>query len=388
MKTLGLRSIEASKKGSGHRMAPFDELSIAVIAEDLGMPLDEGSKRIIFSIIREFMKKRISVSIFTSHKNLDLGNVYQLPENRFLVGASFRSNLRAQAPDIILYMPASSGTVGAFIRATMIKMQSSSIPLCLLNTQYRELPAYTRYLRFDRYIDLVFTLSPASTNILQSLGMKTILLSGGVDCDVFKPAGKQEKMLLRSKYGFQEKDQIVLHVGHGNRARNAAILARLIEFGFTVMLVFSTTTPTDAGLLADLRNSGVNVFDEYIDDIQDFYKMADCYVFPVSCSSSAIDIPLSVLEAMACNLPVVTTRFGGLPAWFEPGKGIYYGSTDEEILRLVKEAMKENDCKTLEKVSCFSWENMAATILEKFQEDRIQNEIKKTMIDGNHTKKV
>ena len=98
--------------------------------------------------------------------------------------------------------------------------------------------------------------------------------------------------------------------------------------------------------------------------------MADCYLFPVFHATSAIDAPLSVLEAMACNLPIVTTRFGALPGMFQSGNGFYYGDTEEEIVRMVKQAVEEQDCRTFEMVSPYSWDNAASTILETLQETR------------------
>ena len=345
-----------------------DPLRVAVVVEDLRLPLDEGAKKTSFSLIRSFIKKGANVSIFTCYKNPLLENVFPLPGNKFLFGYSFTRNLRAQTPDVILYTPASSGTIGAFVRAAVIKTQSPGIPLALLNLQYRELPVFARYFNLNRYADIVFTQSQASMDVFRSFGCKTILLPGGVDLTVFRPVSKQEKRLLRLKYGFQDADQIVLHIGHCKRDRNVSALARLIMSGFKVILIASTSTAIDRDLLVELRQSGVTVITDFIENIQHFYQMADCYLFPVLRATSAIDAPLSVLEAMACNLPIVTTRFGALPSMFQSGNGLYYGDTEEEIIGLVNQAVEEQDCRTFEMVSSYSWDKVALTILETLEE--------------------
>jgi hypothetical protein len=57
--------------------------------------------------------------------------------------------------------------------------------------------------------------------------------------------------------------------------------------------------------------------------------LADVYVFPNFVDRedtilSAIDIPLSVPGAMSCNLPVITTRFGGLDRLLEDRSGLFF----------------------------------------------------------------
>lgn len=351
-------------------LAPLrrDTLRIAVIVEDLRLPLDEGAKKTGFNLIRAIENKGAQVFVFTRYANPLLEDAFQLPGNRFLFGYSFGRYLRVQSPDVILYMPASSGTIGAFVRAAMIKTQSFGIPLALLNLQYRELPVFARYFGLQRVVDIVFTQSQASTEAFRSFGCKTIGLPGGVDREIFQPAGEKGKLLLRSKYGFQDADRIILHVGHCNRERNVLVLSRLVELGFRAILIASTSTVIDPDLLVELRQSGVTVITDFVESIQHFYQMADCYLFPVFRATSAIDAPSSVLEAMACNLPIVTTRFGALPGMFHPGNGFYYGDSEEEIVRMVKQAVEEQDCRTFEMVSPYSWDNAASTILETLQE--------------------
>jgi glycosyltransferase involved in cell wall biosynthesis len=343
-------------------------LRIAFIIEDLSLPLDEGAKNTGFKLIQALKNKGAKVLVFTRHENPLLKESFQLPGNKFLIGCQFSRNLKAQEPDVIFYVPTSSGTLGAFIRAALIKTQSSSRPLALLNLQYRELPSFARYFGLHRHADIVFTQSRSSSEVFCSFGCRIVLLPGGVDHTVFHPVSRQEKRQIRLEHGFQESDRIVLHVGHCNRHRNVTVLAQLVMLGFKVIMIASTTTAVDRALLAELRQTGVTVITDFAENIQHFYQLADCYIFPVFRATSAIDFPLSILEAMACDLPVVTTQFGALPAMFQPGNGFYYGDNNEEIVRLVKQAIEEQDCRTSEMVSQYSWDNLASLILETLQE--------------------
>lgn len=345
----------------------WDSLHVAVIVEDLRLPLDEGAKNVSFSLIRSLIKKGAQVSIFTRYGNPLLENVFPLPENKFLFGFSFVRNQKARGADAIIYIPTSSGTFGAIIRAATIKIQSFYLPLALLSLQYRELPVLARFCGLCRCVDIVFTQAQASKDVFCSLGFKTYLLPGGVDHTIFRPADGQDKHLLRKKYGFHDEDQIILHVGHCNRDRNVMVLTKLIRSGVKVILIASTSTAIDHDLLFELRQSGITVITEYIENIHHYYQMADCYLFPVLRPTSAIDTPLSVLEAMACNLPVVMTRFGALPDRFEAGNGLYFAETEDEIIGMVNRALDGKNCKTSEMVSQFSWDQLTEIMMEKLQ---------------------
>lgn len=55
------------------------------------------------------------------------------------------------------------------------------------------------------------------------------------------------------------------------------------------------------------------------------YQLSDLYIFPVIFEGGCIGIPLSILEARACGIPVMSTEFGGLKEASEcMNEGIYY----------------------------------------------------------------
>jgi len=91
--------------------------------------------------------------------------------------------------------------------------------------------------------------------------------------------------------------------------------------GVQTLLAGSRSTPQDATLIEELRAAGVRVIADFVPHVEELYQLADLYVFPCppdapAEQTPAIEVPLSVLEALACDLPVATTRFGGLPALF------------------------------------------------------------------------
>ena len=89
--------------------------------------------------------------------------------------------------------------------------------------------------------------------------------------------------------------------------------------GYQVVIVGRETEIADKQLMRELQEAGCLVWIKHFSNIEDIYNLADCYVFPTIQEKACIESPLSVLEAMACNLPVVTTRFGALASIFGEG---------------------------------------------------------------------
>ena len=74
---------------------------------------------------------------------------------------------------------------------------------------------------------------------------------------------------------------------------------------------------------ATLINEGMTVIRKYISSMVDIYNLADFYVFPVLRQDGAIETPLSVMEAMACNLPIVSVPVGDVPEVIGSTDGCY-----------------------------------------------------------------
>ena len=110
------------------------------------------------------------------------------------------------------------------------------------------------------------------------------------------------------------------------------------------------------------------IIDGYNAKIEKCYGLADCYVFPTTTSVGSIDVPLTVLEAMAHNLPVVSTKFGGLPRIFKEGSGFFYADVASFCTKI--QALKQGlvDVHTRELVLPYSWDNIANNLYAVYQE--------------------
>ena len=180
--------------------------------------------------------------------------------------------------------------------------------------------------------DLVLVQAEDSDRRFRSLGFRTEYLPNGVDTARFVPVDSSTKKHLREKYEIDTDKFVILHVGAVNRGRNLESLQRVQGGGVQVLILGRASERGDARLANELRQSGCLVWTQYVACLEEIYALSDCYVFPTTHRRYCVEMPLSVLEAMSCNLPVVTTRFGALPRAFQEGDGLIFAADGDKAL--------------------------------------------------------
>ncbi|MBR5773452.1 MAG: glycosyltransferase family 4 protein, partial [Clostridia bacterium] len=182
-------------------------------------------------------------------------------------------------------------------------------------------------------------------------------LKAGVDTERFVPVSPERAVELKQKLGFDPDKKLIIHVGHLNRGRNVQQLTKLTD-KYEVLLITSTQTrdEQDIELKNELISGGVRIIDTYIPDIEQVYQMADAYLFPVVEQGRCIDVPLSCMEAAACNKPVVTTDFGEMREFI--GKdGFYFIDSFEpqELCSKIEQALAVQSVSTRQAVLPYDW---------------------------------
>jgi len=151
------------------------------------------------------------------------------------------------------------------------------------------------------------------------------LIYNGVDTKRFRP---RDKPALRARLKLPADKRIVLFASKGGpraELKGITYARRLVdEWGGDerILFVFIGGGADSPGV----RSLG---FIRDREAMAELYAACDLYLHP----SLADNCPLSVLEAMACGLPVLTFRTGGIPELVEHGKtGYVAGYRDAEDL--------------------------------------------------------
>jgi glycosyltransferase involved in cell wall biosynthesis len=288
---------------------------VCVLSEDLSGAPDEGIKNFSLAIARALNGTHDVTLISTRGDPASvLAGVCFAPTSRAFLGGRLRATLRRAAPDVILYVPTASTTLMSFVRSRLLKAYCPKAQVVLIGLQPRQHTGIQEILVRHLLPDRVWVQTRRAQQHLLRLGCQAGLIGAGVDTETFHPVEGADRRALREHYGVPLDAHVVLHVGHLAPSRGIAALARIAaQPACHVVLVASSSTTPDVHLAENLRLAGVRCVHTYQVHIEHWYQLADCYVFPVPPDlSSAIDVPLSVLEALACELPVVTTRFGAL----------------------------------------------------------------------------
>jgi glycosyltransferase involved in cell wall biosynthesis len=193
-------------------------------------------------------------------------------------------------------------------------------------------------------------------------------MPNGVDTQLFFPPSAQQKIAARKKFGLPATGQVVLFVGRfvAKKGFDKVIAAASRDYHLVL-----AGGETDEKLPEGVISLGKLPQRE----LAEVYRTADLFVLP----STGEGFPLSVQEAMATGLPVITTD--------DPGYASY--NLDKSLVRLlpkpastsVKKAIVEllQDPKLRGKMSAYSleyatthftWENVVADLERAYETAR------------------
>lgn len=340
-------------------------MRVCLFTEELHPPFDEGYKNFTYHLFRQAASKCEVLRLGCGDPSvIDV----QVHADKLLLSGDIRRAIRGFRPDAVIYVPIASATSASFVRARILRRYARGAPVAMIGLQPRVYPRWLRPVLRAIAPSITYVQAEVSRQTLEAMGINAGTIRAGVDSEKFRPVAPSEKSRLREKYGIAVESFVALHVGHISERRNLRVMADVASIpGVQSVVVGSTSTPQDASLEQWLRENGVLVFSVYIERIEELYQLSDLCVFPVIESTAAIELPLSVLEAMACNLPVVATKFGGLADHFTEGGGLYLADDSEELIEKVKTARQSSDVSTRAMAAPFTWEAVADRLFSQFE---------------------
>lgn len=283
--------------------------------------------------------------------------------HRLLLWALMRKSRR---PDIVhLQTPASLGAAG------LIFAKYYKIP-CVA-TFHTLISEYTHYLMKDGKIKKIlgiekitkkaiwkytkWFLNSCDAVTVPSEEVKRLLVKNGVKKPVeVLPGGieiprKRDKKSLRKKYGFGEKEKILLSVGRLGKEKNIDFILRsmklLEERGFSIVIVGKGPYENELRKKAEKLGLTKVLFTGFLSDseLMDYYSMADVFVSASKTETQGIVL----LEACFSGLPLVSIEAPVVSDFIRKyGLGIVSGCSEKDFAAAVRKLF--TDRKMLGKI--------------------------------------
>lgn len=182
----------------------------------------------------------------------------------------------------------------------------------------------------------------------------------GIKADKFSPVDKKRQNELKVKYGFAPDRILVIHVGHCSAGRGLEDFAAITDAD---RMVVASGMFENAETVKTLNEAGVKIHNGYMEHVEEVYQMADVYLFPTRSAEFVISVPLSVMEALSCGVPVIGYKdfanLSDIPA--EDGAVSLIDDKSGLNAAVTRTAAKKCD-KSYLKVSR-TWEQVASDVL-------------------------
>jgi glycosyltransferase involved in cell wall biosynthesis len=314
---------------------------------DTSQRLDEGAKNVAHYLARELAQRH---------------EVLRLHQREVLRPAALWQAWRFKPQVLMSVQGPSSKTI---VLLALLKRLLGAARSLVVGAQPQWTSGVQRALAWFRP-DLVFAQSQRWLTRFSSAGVAVQRLGNGVNLAKFKPAeDAQAVAALRAELGLAPEAKVMLHIGPLNANRNHELLMRVQrETDWQVLVIGSETAPCVPAVEQALRDSGVLVLRRYLPEVQLVYALAEVYVFPVEDPGGSIEFPLTVLEAMACDRPVLSTRFLALPEYLHEGPALRWFSGFDELMAKLPLVLGQVGNRA--QAEAFGWQRIMAQVEQQF----------------------
>ncbi|MCD6149971.1 glycosyltransferase family 4 protein [bacterium] len=199
--------------------------------------------------------------------------------------------------------------------------------------------------------NLIVTYSDCAKNKLNSLGFKNVKrIYPGIDLDYYSPSHKNFRFLMNNN--LRAEDFIVTYPGEYSRLGAIDDIVKVIKLLFNspflkrgargdlkFILACRVKNKKDARKkekvikkLKKLNLLNKVIFIDTVPDMAKLYNSSDVILFPVRDMKGKFDVPLAVIEAMACGKPVIISDIPVLQEFANRQNSVIIKNGDAEKL--------------------------------------------------------
>lgn len=336
-----------------------------ILSNCLSKIADEGCLKVAVNLVGRIKKAQPQTMVVTYDRESEISDIH-LQLNKLLLNKQLISILRRYRGQV-LYIPFPARTLATAIRIFILSLFAGKGLKVVSVMKYHNNFISRILLRLSGAEFIAFS-KDAADYYKSILGDKRVTyLTTGVDTEKFVPVSAEKSAELKNKNGFDSSRPVILHVGHLNYGRNIAELMKFDE-KYQILLVTSTLTKDEQD--AELKNRllscpNIKLIDYYVPNIEEIYQLSDMYFFPVLEAGKCIDIPLSAMEAAACNKPIITTDYGEMKSFLDKNGFYYIDSFERDDLNaLAEKAINIRNISSRDAVLGYDWNNAVSYFLK------------------------
>jgi glycosyltransferase EpsD len=207
----------------------------------------------------------------------------------------------------------------------------------------------------SRFTDCLITINKEDFNLSKRHRFKADLIKHvhgvGINIEKYKPVEATHKSILRSNHGYNADDFLMFYAAEFNKNKNQKLLIESLALLKDEVLNAKLLLAGDGPLLQECKDLAHKLeLDNRIDflgfrnDIEDLLKLSDLAV----ASSLREGLPVNIMEAMACGLPVIANDNRGHRELIENSKnGWIIKNNPKDFSNKIKIIAKNSELKTL-----------------------------------------
>ncbi len=197
------------------------------------------------------------------------------------------------------------------------------------------------------FADVIVTYSKYAKDKLNNLGLKNVeQIYPGIDLELYKPTGKDGEFI--KNLNLSENDFIVTYPGEYSRLGATDDIVNMIMRYSSILdenkikIVFACRVKNKADkikkdeIIAKLKEKNLEKiarFPETFTTLEKMLNASDLVIFPVRDMKGKFDVPLAVIEAMACGKPVIISDLPILKEFANDENSVIIKSGDIEELK-------------------------------------------------------
>lgn len=174
---------------------------------------------------------------------------------------------------------------------------------------------------------------------------KVITLINGVDTSLFHPVNPRRKKAIRVRDGLPLNRKIVLFVGRLVPKKGFIQLFEARDSFYVIIFVGKGEVPT---YMKKDQKKAFFLGEIPQEKLSEIYQASDLFVLPSDCEG----FPLSIQEAMASGLPVITSKLPGFDKYLDKRYVEFVNSNPKEIKKAIINVLRNKPL--MEKMSRYS----------------------------------